>query len=58
MDIFALFTTRVAEALRAEFPELDPDLLTLDVSGLTLRVAAPCGPVGRALTLRDRALAA
>ncbi|MBD8064876.1 arginine--tRNA ligase [Devosia sp. PTR5] len=28
MDIFALFTTRVTEALRAEFPELDPDLLT------------------------------
>lgn len=37
---------------------LDPDLLTLDVSGLALRVAAPCGPVGRAPTLRDRALAA
>jgi len=27
MDIFALFTTRVAEALSAEYPALEPDLL-------------------------------
>ncbi|WP_375597543.1 arginine--tRNA ligase [Devosia sp. Naph2] len=28
MDIFALFTTRVIEALRADYPELDKELLT------------------------------